>query len=55
MSNKNSNKPLFRLEALDDSGWQFKTLGSDYLVLEQVGMKWVQGKFCTEYSITEVR
>ena len=52
---KNSNKPLFRLEALDDSGWQFKMLGSDYLALEQVGMKWVAGKFCTEYSITEVR
>jgi hypothetical protein len=55
MSNKNSNKPLFRLEALDDSGWQFKMLGSDYLALEQVGMKWVAGKFCTEYSITEVK
>jgi hypothetical protein len=52
---KSNDKPLFRLEALDDSGWQFKMLGSDYLALEQVGMKWVAGKFCTEYSITEVR
>jgi hypothetical protein len=51
----NTNKILYRLEALDDSGWEFKMIHHDYLHLEEVGMKWVAGKFCSGYTIKEVR
>jgi hypothetical protein len=49
-----NNMPVYRLEALDDSGWEFKMQGRDYLDLVSVGDKWVAGKFCTEYRITQI-
>lgn len=45
---------LYRLEALDDSGWGFKMQGRDYNELTKVGEKWVASKFCTEFNISEI-
>lgn len=50
----NAGEKQYRLEALETSGWGFKMLGRSYDELVAVGEKWVAGRFCDEYRITEI-